>query len=77
MTATAVCGAAQLARSGERPPPTGSVGFVPLWVGTSVAAMFVRDVSGGAMDAVPGRCKRKRAPRGRPSTSRTSALAPV
>jgi hypothetical protein len=77
MTATAVGDAASQARMGECLPPTGPTGFVRLRAGTSVAPMFVRDVSGGAMAAVPGRCKRKRALRGRPSTSRTSALAPV
>jgi hypothetical protein len=77
MTATAVSDAASLARTGERPPPIGPVGFVRLGAGTSVASMFVHDASGGAMAAVPGRCKRKRAPRGRPATSRTTALAPV
>jgi class 3 adenylate cyclase len=77
MTATAVCDAAPLTRTGERLRPAGPVGFARLRAGTSVGHVFVREVSGGDMDAVWGRCESRRAQRRRPSTSRSTALAPV
>jgi class 3 adenylate cyclase len=77
MTASAVCDVAPLLRMGERPQPAGSAGFARLRAGTSVGHVFVREVSGGDMDAVWGRCESRRAQRRRPSTSRSTALAPV
>ena len=40
-------------------------------------ALVQGEVSGGAMDAVPVRCESRRVQWARPSTSRSTALAPV
>jgi hypothetical protein len=77
MTATAVCDAAPLTLTGERPRPAGPVGFAWLRAGTSVEHVFIREMSGGDVDAVWGRCERRRVQRRHPSTSRSTALAPV